>query len=222
MFEHLILYETQEGRIPFEEWLCSFKDKNITSRIRARMDRLFRGNFGDSQNVGNGVFELRCHFGSGYRVYFGIDQQIMIILLLGGDKSTQESDIRRSSCILDGLSKEAEMKAGVDYYEYLIKHLRKNPDEAAAYLNAALEAGDKGAFLLALRNVMEVLGGMTKMSDRTKINRVSLYKMLSPNGNPGFENIMRILQTAGIRFQVILNLSNGCIIPTHRTLFTLR
>lgn len=91
----------------------------------------------------------------------------------------------------------------VDYYEFLVEDLRKNPDEASAYLNAALEAGDKRAFLLALRNVLMAQGGMTKMSDRTKINRVSLYKMLSQNGNPGFENIMRILQTAGIRFQVV-------------------
>ena len=94
------------------------------------------------------------------------------------------------------------MKAAVDYYEWLYKEL-KDPEEAAAYLNAALEAGDKEAFLLALRNVLIAQAGMTKISDRTKINRVSLYKMLSKNGNPGFENIMRLLQTAGIRFQII-------------------
>ncbi len=92
------------------------------------------------------------------------------------------------------------MKAGVDYYEHLIRDL-KDPKEAAAYLNAALEAGDKRAFLFALRHVLEAQGGMTKASDRTRINRVSLYKMLSKNGNPGFENIFNILQTIGIRFQ---------------------
>lgn len=95
------------------------------------------------------------------------------------------------------------MKAAVPYYDYLIAEL-KDPKMAAGYLNAALEAGDKKAFLLALRNVLEAQGGMTKMSDRTKINRVSLYKMLSGKSNPGFENIMRILQAAGIRFQVVL------------------
>ena len=100
------------------------------------------------------------------------------------------------------------MKAAVDHYEFLIKHL-KDPKEAAAYLDAALEAGDKEAFLLALRNVLEANGGMTKVADRTKINRVSLYKMLSRTGNPGFENILRLLYTAGIRFQVIPNPSKS-------------
>ncbi len=94
------------------------------------------------------------------------------------------------------------MKAGVDHYEFLIKQL-KDPEEASAYLNAALEAGDKRAFLMALRNVLEAQGGMTKISGRAKINRVSLYKMLSKNGNPAFENIFNILQTIGIRFQLV-------------------
>ena len=94
------------------------------------------------------------------------------------------------------------MKAAVSYHEELIKIL-KDPEEASAYLNAALEAGDKKAFLMALRNVLEAQGGMTKMSDRSKINRVSLYKMLSHNGNPAFENVLRLLQTAGIRFRVV-------------------
>ena len=95
------------------------------------------------------------------------------------------------------------MKAAVNYFELLIKELRRNPEEAAAYLNVALEEGDKEAFLIALKHVLIALGGMTKISDRTKMNRVSLYKMLSKNGNPGFENIMRLLHTAGIRFQVV-------------------
>lgn len=94
------------------------------------------------------------------------------------------------------------MKAGVDHYEYLINEL-KDPEFAASYLNASLEAGDKRAFLLALRNVLAAQGGMTKISGRAKINRVSLYKMLSKNGNPAFENIFNILQTIGIRFQLV-------------------
>ena len=94
------------------------------------------------------------------------------------------------------------MKPAKDYREDLIEDL-KNPEEAFAYLNAALEAWDKKAFLLALRNVLEAHGGMTRISRHTKINRVSLYKMLSTNGNPAFENILRLLQTAGIRLQVV-------------------
>lgn len=100
------------------------------------------------------------------------------------------------------------MKPAVSYHEELIKIL-KDPTEASAYLNAALEAGDKEAFLLALRNVLEARGGMTRISRHAKINRVSLYKMLSANGNPAFENILRLLRTAGIRLQVVPNEKNG-------------
>ena len=74
---------------------------------------------------------------------------------------------------------------------------------ASEYLNAALEAGDKKAFLMALRNVIEARGGMTRMARSSKINRVSLYKMLSGNGNPGFGNILLLLQLAGIQFKAV-------------------
>lgn len=94
------------------------------------------------------------------------------------------------------------MKPARDYRKDLIRDL-KDPLEASAYLNAALEAGDKEAFLMALKNVLEAQGSLTDISRETEINRVSLYKMLSRKGNPGFENILRLLQTAGIRFQVV-------------------
>ena len=90
----------------------------------------------------------------------------------------------------------------VSHHDWLIKSL-KDPEEASEYLNAALEAGDKKAFLMALRNVIEARGGMTRMSRTSKINRVSLYKMLSGNGNPGFGNILLLLQLAGIQFKAV-------------------
>lgn len=96
MFKQVIHYQTKDGKIPFREWLSLLKDVTIKSRISARIDRLLRGNFGDSKSIGNGIFELRFHFASGYRVYFGIDHGVIVILLLGGDKSSQQNDIYRS------------------------------------------------------------------------------------------------------------------------------
>jgi len=95
-----------------------------------------------------------------------------------------------------------KVPAAVSYQDYLIKTL-KDPEEASGYLNAALEAGDKRAFLMALRNVIEARGGMTRIAKISKINRGSLYKMLSGNGNPGFLNILILLQHAGIRFKAV-------------------
>ena len=89
----------------------------------------------------------------------------------------------------------------VSHHEWLIRRLKADPEEAAGYLNAALEAGDKKAFFMALRNVIEACGGMTRMARSSKINRISLYKMLSASGNPGFLNILILLRHAGIRLR---------------------
>lgn len=93
------------------------------------------------------------------------------------------------------------MKAAIGYREDLIEDL-KDTREASAYLNAALAEGDKQAFLLALRNVLEA-HGMTEMARKSGLNRVSLYKMLSENGNPGFENILSLLKALGIEFRIV-------------------
>ena len=81
------------GRAPFKDWLRSLRDRQTKARILSRIDRLRLGNFGDYQSVGDGVFELRIHFGPGYRVYFGLHGAQVVLLLCGGDKSTQARDI---------------------------------------------------------------------------------------------------------------------------------
>lgn len=83
----------QNGQAPFKEWMRSLRDKPTKARIQSRIDRLRLGNLGDYQSVGDGVFELRIHFGSGYRVYFGLHGAQVVLLLCGGDKSTQTRDI---------------------------------------------------------------------------------------------------------------------------------
>ena len=67
----LEFYITQNGRVPFTDWFESLRDQKTRTRIRGRLTRLELGNFGDCQSVGEGVFELRIHFGPGFRVYFG-------------------------------------------------------------------------------------------------------------------------------------------------------
>ena len=96
MFVEILQYQTAEGKRPFRDWLYSLKDVDTKFRIRARIDRLQLGNYGDCQSVGAGVFELRLHFGPGYRVYFARDGDAIVILLSGGDKSSQCKDIRRA------------------------------------------------------------------------------------------------------------------------------
>ena len=94
------------------------------------------------------------------------------------------------------------MKPYTSYRDDLLQDL-KDSRQAAAYLNAALEARDEKAFLLALRNVLEAQGGIAKFSQKTKINRVSIYKMLSDRGNPEWGSVMSLLDALGIRFQIV-------------------
>ena len=87
-------YLTANDKNPFRKWLNSIRDSRTRARIQTRLDRLEIGNFGDCEPVGEGVSELRLHFGAGYRVYFGKDGDNIVLLLLGGDKGSQADDIK--------------------------------------------------------------------------------------------------------------------------------
>jgi putative addiction module killer protein len=77
----------------FNDWLRGLRDLKARARIDMRIKRLADGNPGDVRPVGQGVSELRLNFGPGYRVYYAAHGDELILLLAGGDKSTQESDI---------------------------------------------------------------------------------------------------------------------------------
>jgi len=80
----------------FTKWFESLKDRRAKARIQVRIDRLERGHFGDVASVGDGVSELRIFCGSGYRVYFVQRDSVVVILLSGGDKSSQATDIAKA------------------------------------------------------------------------------------------------------------------------------
>ncbi len=87
------IYRDKYGFEPYTEWINSLVDWKIKARIEQRLRRVEQGNLGDYKSLGGGIFEFRFDFGSGYRVYFGKKQEKLIILLIGGDKSTQKKDI---------------------------------------------------------------------------------------------------------------------------------
>ena len=93
------------------------------------------------------------------------------------------------------------MTKSKSYQADLIESLRESR-EAAEYLNAALEENDPELFLLALRNVAEAQGGMAQLADKTKLNRESLYKMLSERGNPELRSLEALLHALGLRLAV--------------------
>ena len=83
----------------FDRWLSGLRDRRAVARIAARLDRLAAGNPGDTQPVGEGISELRINYGPGYRVYFIQKGRVLIVLLCGGDKSTQDRDIRQAKAL---------------------------------------------------------------------------------------------------------------------------
>ena len=88
----IFYYKDKNGTLPFREWRKSV-DPDVTARIDARIERMKYGSFGDSKHLQEGVHELRLHCGSGYRIYFGQMQDRIVILLCGGDISSQSKDI---------------------------------------------------------------------------------------------------------------------------------
>ncbi len=80
----------------FETWLTKLKDLRSKARIIRRLDRLAQGNPGDVRPIGKGLSELRLDVGPGYRVYYRQDGDTLILLLCGGDKSTQQKDIEKA------------------------------------------------------------------------------------------------------------------------------
>ena len=80
----------------FDRWLVKLRDRRARARIEARILRLSRGNPGDVKPVGSGVSEMRIDYGPGYRVYFTRRGELVVLLLCGGDKRTQQADIDRA------------------------------------------------------------------------------------------------------------------------------
>ncbi|MFN7903559.1 MAG: type II toxin-antitoxin system RelE/ParE family toxin [Pseudobdellovibrionaceae bacterium] len=85
--------------MPFDEWLDS-QDVTVQTRIEARIERFKDGNFGDYKSVGDGVLEARFFFGSGYRVYFSLEDQVLVLIISAGDKSSQTKDIEKAKLYL--------------------------------------------------------------------------------------------------------------------------
>ena len=89
--------------VTFSDWMAGLRDHRAKAKIAARIDRLALGNPGDVEPVGEGVSELRIHYGPGYRVYFTKRGKTLIVLLCGGDKSTQTKDIKAAKIMAANL-----------------------------------------------------------------------------------------------------------------------
>ena len=89
-------YTTEDGTVPFRKWFRSLKDGKAKTRITKRLNKAEDGNLGEIKSVNKGVHEMIIKYGPGYRLYFANDGDTTIVLLCGGDKRTQEKDIKQA------------------------------------------------------------------------------------------------------------------------------
>jgi len=188
------------GAAIFDEWLYGLKDTQGQSAILKRINRMEEGNFGDHTYVGQGVWELRVHFGPGYRIYYGEDGPNIVLLLNGGDKHSQNKDIRNAQ---NSGSHTGGKVTTRDHHDFLMEYLA-DKKKATAYLNAEVEEGELKYLLKALRNVVEAQGGFTKLAKKVHMSRTSLYKALSDKGNPEINTLEAILKVFGIRLNFVM------------------
>jgi len=92
----VLKYVTEGGRCPFDDWFDSLKDKRSQAIVATRVNRIVQGNFGQCRKLEDGIWEFKIDYGPGYRVYFAEDGDTVVLLLCGGDKSTQPKDIVRA------------------------------------------------------------------------------------------------------------------------------
>ena len=90
----------------FAQWLDGLRDVQARARVQVRIERLSLGNPGDAEPIGDGVSEVRIHYGPGYRVYFKQFGQVLVVLLAGGDKNSQAQDIKTALRLARDLEKE--------------------------------------------------------------------------------------------------------------------
>ena len=89
----------QNNKAPFIEWLNSL-DKVAKARVQSRLTRILENNFGDHKKIDNEISELRLHFGKGYRIYYSEIENVIVLLITGGDKSSQVKDIEKAKQVL--------------------------------------------------------------------------------------------------------------------------
>ena len=101
-------YLAQDGKDGILAWMKGLRDRRAVTRIIACLDRVRQGNFGDHKAVAEGVWELRIDYGPGYRVYYCLDGEDIVLLLCGGDKNTQKTDIEKAAAY----KKDYDRRAG--------------------------------------------------------------------------------------------------------------
>lgn len=158
---------------------------------------------GDCKPLRDGVQELRIDHGPGYRVYLSRQGVMPVLLLCGSDKGNQRREIANAIAYLNDWKERGQtMNTPRDTsYTDSLREALKDPEEAAAYIEAAIEQGDNAALLVALRHVAAA-HGMAEVTRSAGTGEKTLFKTLSETGNPTLDTFTRVLRAVGLRLSV--------------------
>lgn len=183
----------------YAEWFKSLRDRQARARINTRIGRLTLGKPGDVKPVGEGVLELRIDYVPGYRIDDTRHGETVVILLAGGNMRSQNRDIKTALEQARKLQEAGMPKKTKTRPWDAAEHLESKED-MAAYLEAALEDGDPALVAAALGDIARAKG-MANIARETGLGRESLYKALSPEGNPEFATVMKVVRALGLKLR---------------------
>jgi probable addiction module antidote protein/putative addiction module killer protein len=191
----------------YRDWINALKDRTGRARIQVRVDRLVHGNPGSHRNLTDGVSELKIDVGPGYRVYYTQRGDRLLLLLVGGDKSTPQ---KTSSALLRvgtwssgavSMAKAAAKKVPkTKTTPYDVAEQLRTPKEMAAYLDAWLdEAPDDASGIARALGDIARAKGMSQVAKEAGLSRESLYRALSADGNPSFATVLKVARALGVK-----------------------
>ena len=178
----------------FSKWYKRLKDVGAQKKIAFRILQTEQGNFGDFKFIGDGIYEMRINYGPGYRIYYTKEDDVIVLLLVGGDKSTQQKDIEKAK----ELKNE---KSDAEVSDLDIAELLDSEEVVKLFLEEALAANDPVLWQRALSYAARS-AGMAKIAQKAGLNRESLYKALKEDAHPRFDTVMRVLNAMGLKLTI--------------------
>ena len=196
--ERCIVFEIIQSPT-FARWLRRLRDRQAVSLVNARLRNASLGNLGDTASVGDGVFEMRIHYGPGYRLYFMREGADVVALLCGADKDSQRRDILRAKRIAqDGEDTMGETFTRWDAADYIMTW-----EDARLYLEAAADedSGDGSLIRAALSDIARAQR-MGRLGNGASMIDDGLCAELSKNGSPTFDAVMRATRALGLHLRI--------------------
>ncbi|MPQ58852.1 type II toxin-antitoxin system RelE/ParE family toxin [Duganella sp. FT27W] len=188
------------------KWLRSLRDPIAKAKITKRISRFEHGNFGDHKPCREGVWEMRVDEGPGYRVYYAFSGRQIILLLCGGDKTTQDADINTAVSYgkigKKGNKMTTKNRSSQPHDEVVADMLQADPAFRAALINEVMNDGEYGDMLILLRQLTLAEGGMKIIAQRTGLNETALYRLMSAEGNPSLKNFSKVLSALNLQLAV--------------------